>query len=281
VRCRSEEGLGRFYRNAGALLCLLHVLAGADCHFQNLIACGDDPVLVDAETLFQPQLGNNGFHSIAETGMLPNWRFGPGDEAYDVSSLGCISPRLTHFLIPVWTSDSIQFQPGTLTPESNVPFPSDESPHPEDYVEEMISGFAQTYRFVLDNRHLLLEEVSHAANLHVRYVFRETIEYYETLNRALESQQSPSLHLPALTPAQVALDQLRDTEVLALEQFDIPRFTRAAASRDLCGVEGCFGRSGYERVAHRVEHLSLEDLARQEQVIRLSWSMFRLSRSLR
>lgn len=281
VRCRSEEGLARFYRNGGALLCLLHVLAASDGHFQNLIACGDDPVMIDAETLFQPQLSDNDSNSVEASGMIPNWRFGPQDEAYDVSSLGFVSPRLTHFSIPVWTADGVQFKIGTLFPEHNVPFPSVDPPHPEEYVEEMISGFHQTYQFLLDHRPYLLAQVQDAAGLHVRYVFRETIEYYETLNSALELQQSPAVHLPPLPRPRAVLDQLRETEVHALKQLDIPRFTRTVGSRDLCGVEDCFLRSGSDRVAERIEHLSAEDLAQQEQFIRLSWSLFRLSSALR
>jgi Domain of unknown function (DUF4135) len=50
--CASREELCEYYRKAGALLCVLYLLRATDCHFQNLIACGRDPVLVDAETLF-------------------------------------------------------------------------------------------------------------------------------------------------------------------------------------------------------------------------------------
>ncbi|MFJ8436317.1 type 2 lanthipeptide synthetase LanM family protein [Kitasatospora sp. NPDC094019] len=55
--CLTHYDVERFYRRQGALLALLHVLDGTDTHFENLVACGDHPVLVDVETLFHPPAG--------------------------------------------------------------------------------------------------------------------------------------------------------------------------------------------------------------------------------
>jgi lantibiotic modifying enzyme len=46
----------RFYRRQGALLALLHAVHGCDMHHGNLVACGDQPLLVDLETLLHPVL---------------------------------------------------------------------------------------------------------------------------------------------------------------------------------------------------------------------------------
>src|SRR5690606_9751936 len=52
--CGSEEEVGRFYRRQGGYLALLHLLEATDFHYENLIAAGEHPVLVDLETLFHP-----------------------------------------------------------------------------------------------------------------------------------------------------------------------------------------------------------------------------------
>ncbi|MBC3839212.1 DUF4135 domain-containing protein [Streptacidiphilus sp. 4-A2] len=52
--CTDGAQVARFYRRLGALLALAHTLGGTDLHFENLIACADQPVLVDLETLFHP-----------------------------------------------------------------------------------------------------------------------------------------------------------------------------------------------------------------------------------
>jgi lantibiotic modifying enzyme len=48
--CQNQEEIKRYYQRAGQLLCLLYVLGANDCHNENLIACGEYPVLVDLET---------------------------------------------------------------------------------------------------------------------------------------------------------------------------------------------------------------------------------------
>src|SRR5262249_46645796 len=49
-------GAREFYRREGMLLAVLYALHASDIHAQNIIASGDQPVLVDAETLFHPTL---------------------------------------------------------------------------------------------------------------------------------------------------------------------------------------------------------------------------------
>lgn len=55
--CPDGAAITRFYRRAGQLLALLHVLGGIDCHFENVIAHGEHPVVVDCETVLHPRLG--------------------------------------------------------------------------------------------------------------------------------------------------------------------------------------------------------------------------------
>ena len=52
--CADRAAVTRYYHRAGALMCLVHLLQGSDCHAENLIAAGEDPVLVDCETLLDP-----------------------------------------------------------------------------------------------------------------------------------------------------------------------------------------------------------------------------------
>lgn len=80
--CGTPAQLERFYYRQGVLLALLHVLDATDVHHENLIACADDPVLVDLETLFHPAPVGPGTgptdpaaealeSSVHRTGLLP------------------------------------------------------------------------------------------------------------------------------------------------------------------------------------------------------------------
>ena len=52
--CTGRDHAVRFFVRVGELLCLLHALGTTDVNRENLLACGEHPVLVDAETLIQP-----------------------------------------------------------------------------------------------------------------------------------------------------------------------------------------------------------------------------------
>ena len=54
--CETVDQFKNFYRRAGMQLCLLYALQATDFHNENVIACGDYPVLVDLEALFHPEV---------------------------------------------------------------------------------------------------------------------------------------------------------------------------------------------------------------------------------
>jgi hypothetical protein len=52
--CQNQQEVQQYYQRAGMLLCLLYLLSGTDMHCENLIACGDMPVLIDLEMVIHP-----------------------------------------------------------------------------------------------------------------------------------------------------------------------------------------------------------------------------------
>lgn len=72
--CVTQEEVHRYYRRGGGLLCAAFLFGAVDCHRDNLIAAGDHPVLIDAETLFHPEgdlSSPEKDRSITRTGLLP------------------------------------------------------------------------------------------------------------------------------------------------------------------------------------------------------------------
>ncbi|MEI7606524.1 MAG: type 2 lanthipeptide synthetase LanM [Rhodospirillaceae bacterium] len=87
--CRDENAVEHFYARSGGLFCLWWLLQGTDMHHENLIASGEHPVIVDAETLLHPRpsaqfirsLGPGAYHgdereeefarALRESGFLP------------------------------------------------------------------------------------------------------------------------------------------------------------------------------------------------------------------
>jgi lantibiotic modifying enzyme len=238
-------------------------------------------VLVDAEMLFQAQLTKGESTSVTQTGMIPTFRFGPEGQHYDVSGLGFVERKSTHFRVPEWGETEVRYAEGVLEPRQNIPLMTDQEARPHDYVSEMVDGFTQVYRFLADHRYDVLEWIQTAAALPVRYLIRETMEYYEALQFDLSSEMEDGVLLPALPSARGIFSELRQEENAALKRLDIPRFSLAAGDLSLCGLESCFYRSGLELALAGVEELSEKDLAKQIQHIHLSWSLSQISASLR
>lgn len=80
--CASVAEVDRFYRRQGTLLALLYAVEAAELQHENLVAAGDQPVLVDVETLFHPSLDPVGTagrdpaalalrSSVTRTALLP------------------------------------------------------------------------------------------------------------------------------------------------------------------------------------------------------------------
>ena len=98
--CEDEGAVRRFYQRQGGYLALLWLLDATDFHWENLIASGEDPVLVDLEALFEPRTHELGAtvdearigrvleKTVLTTGLLPsrNWAE-EGGEGVDLSGL--------------------------------------------------------------------------------------------------------------------------------------------------------------------------------------------------
>jgi type 2 lantibiotic biosynthesis protein LanM len=279
--CPDEDQLRSFYRNSGALLCLLHLLRATDCHFENLIACGESPVLVDSETLFQPSLlKSEDGSSILRTGMIPRFNSALEAAPHDFGALSCVSPQRVPVPIPAADGRGARLETALLIPETNVPFAPGYDPAPELYVEEMLEGFGQTWQFANAHRAAILDAVESARSQRIRYVVRDTLTYYQAIVAALHAGSIRDLILPPLPPEKTVLTGLEADELLALRGLDIPRFTLAAAETGLAGVANCFPQSGFDLACRGLEKLSEKELQKQCALIRVCWGLYGAAKSL-
>src|SRR5262249_46626153 len=53
--CRDRAEIQSYVTRAGALLAIVYLVGGSDCHADNLVAAGAYPVLIDVETLLSPK----------------------------------------------------------------------------------------------------------------------------------------------------------------------------------------------------------------------------------
>ena len=116
--CISYDAIRQYYERSGVLLGIGYLLGSEDMHYENLIAHGEYPVLVDLElaigsrnmeTLEEAEEGKRVFmESVLQTGLLPMYVWKEGGEGVNV---GTIKEGGNHF---VSMDFPVVVNPGTI-----------------------------------------------------------------------------------------------------------------------------------------------------------------------
>lgn len=307
-----EAAAQRFYQRSGMLLCLLYVLNTTDCHYENLIASGEHLVLIDLETLMhhdprdmeespEKQLQTSADRllneSVLRSGLLPHWGFNKNQPAaYDVSGLGSVdadaalSDRILTWKFVNTDNMHRTYETVTLPLEKNILMLNGMPLSPNNYLNEIVTGFEQMYYFLLQHREALLATDSPLATLskqQVRFVFRATKVYAVILQSLLEPKYlqngcDRSIELDILARAFLTTQNkplawsILAAELQAMEQSDIPYFTARSDSDALTGgletpLLGYFKAPCYNQVIARLLKLEETDLVRQVAIIQGSF----------
>jgi type 2 lantibiotic biosynthesis protein LanM len=207
--CKEQAEAQRYYQRAGALLCLVYILEGTDLHNENIIACGEHPVLIDLETLMHPVFNHSEAlrnvknaqelayqklnFSVLRSGLLPYGQFQVGNRNYDSSGLGGSNIQETLFPVKKWkniNSDMmvVAQEYEKVSPHANVPSLEGFYLSLSDYYKEFVDGFRQMYELLIERKQILLSPDSPLtmfAKQQVRFVFRPTAVYSSLLEKTL------------------------------------------------------------------------------------------------
>jgi type 2 lantibiotic biosynthesis protein LanM len=304
--CTNVAAMGRFYRRSGMVLCLVHALRGTDLHSENVLACGDQPVIVDLETLLTPDVGRplgtksanqkaarQLRNSVINTQFLPQWQSGGGSDAIsDRSALGAIDSQLVEYRRLKYVNTDRMALLNVVAPldggQGNSPFANESgSASLGDYVEDIVSGFSEMYGVLVRCREALLSPGSPLENfrgVRLRLVIRPTALYFAILVRSLAANATRdgaarSLEFEVLCRAFLGQRErptmwgLVADEQRSLERLDIPAFEFRSDSLEV-GVRGAQGthallaEAGYAAMRKRLEGFDESDLDEQTEFIR-------------
>jgi hypothetical protein len=192
--CRNENELADFCFRLGALMCLMHVLRGVDFHPANVIACGDQPIVVDCETLFHPAT------------RLPEYASAEEESLFRTGALAIVR-RISG-----------------LTPKARF--------SNERVLENLENGFGMMNDSIRTDRSAAIHLKKWAKSLGrnaSRLIHRPTAQYGQMLERSLvpsllTSGLERSLFLHACCGDAIQTSRRASAEVKALENSDIPLF---------------------------------------------------------
>ena len=306
--CSSEAELACFYTNAGRTMAVLHILGCTDCHFENLIASGDQLVLIDTETLLEADLrdliSDDGDDpdqlselqtsmqgSVLRSGLLPQWLMaGAGKKrAFDISALG-IQPPPAEREIPGWlglNSDGMIAGRSTRACElpTSLPVGLGSPQRLTDFVEQLCDGFLQQMQEAMRLRPVLLEALEGFSSQPRRLVARATRLYF-TIQRqmlapaSLRNAVAHGLKLEQLSRSFVLASEkpinwpMFRAELLQMERLDIPFFEHPIDGEELPLPEGMPPISGFMKASglsaarDRLKSLDSEEINFQQQLIR-------------
>jgi type 2 lantibiotic biosynthesis protein LanM len=304
--CSSIDELARFYTRQGEFLALLYMLEATDFHYENLIAAGEHPVLIDLESLFHPRSkqtrpksrdvsgGTDDDQSVLRIGLLPLRLWNTDEhEGVDLSGLGSVEGQLTPREVIGWDGFGTDIMKVVrkrteMAGGENRPLLNGNDVNTVEYVDAMVDGFTTTYEAILTHRETLLSKegpLSWFLNDEVRFIFRPTLSYSLLLRESFH----PDLLRDALYRDRF-LDKIwngmegrhHQREIISAELADIhnndvPMLTTRPNSRDLNTTSGetirdFFEESGMNAVRRRLWNMNAEDLAAQVAVIRNSLS---------
>ncbi|NUS56299.1 MAG: type 2 lantipeptide synthetase LanM, partial [Streptomycetaceae bacterium] len=303
--CADTAAAERYFVRFGAQLALLYALAGTDFHYENIIAAGEHPVVVDVESLFHvglPIVQGGAFAdddpatealraSVAGVGLLPSVISGPAGGAIDIGGLGGDAGVLAPFESVGWEA------PGTdrmrlirvrrpSRAGQNKAVVEGKVAEPGAFAAQIRAGFELGYQTVVRHRDELVGVgglLARFADDDTRVIVRATRVY----SRLLDETTHPDVMRDALSrdrllsvlwamvaddPARCALaaHELRD-----MWDANVPLFRVRAGSCDVRSaggvtVAGLLAESGLARAERVIGRMGAEDLARQDWIIQAS-----------
>jgi type 2 lantibiotic biosynthesis protein LanM len=290
-----------YFRRAGGLLAVLHLLRASDFHHENVIPAGGFPVPVDLESLARPDLAKTPGGSLAgaaadlaqsllddsvlTTLYLPTWAPGPGGRLKAIGGVGePTDPGLTWTSFRGINTDAMAIA-GAAFPEdgeSALGGTAQVAVHLRDFM----AGFDDLYAFLVGNRAALLEPGGPLAPFRgvvVRVILQATRAYWLVQRRArayanLADGAAWSLNFDYLLRGDLAVETapgtwaMRAAEREAAAACDIPMFTARtdATWLEACSgrrIESCLAASPFDQLLARVRRLGDEDRAFQARII--------------
>lgn len=293
--CRDLAEVRRFYHRQGALLALLYVLDGTDMHYENLIAHGDQPVLVDVETLFHPTQNLAGLpgqdpahtalrNSVYRTALLPLLMSGEHG-VVDISGLGGDSDEVSPISVVDWGDAGLDTmhmlrRPVRTIGGRNRPLLNGAVLEPREHETALLAGFQAAYEAIAWHRDQLVGPggpITACADDEIRYVPRATRTYASLLDEsthpdALRYAAGRSELLDLLWDADPTLVRLVPTELSDLWAGDVPLYTARPGSLDVWASDGTLvpeflAHTGIDAVEAKIAMLSEVDQHRQQWLI--------------
>lgn len=286
------------YSKLGSLLCLMYLLDTIDMHSDNIIVVGDDPILIDLETLLQPFLPNeNRNHSVKNTHFLPDIKHIMPD-AFDLEGFTDVEindKTWTERKELVWENEGtdemrIVRKRLPIDKNRNSIIIEETIINPADYARYIVKGFRQTYRHIANHPSAFLEAAKCFNDKKLRTILRGSKKY----DALIEDMSHPTHLQDGIALEQFldrlwieASDELYLKPLIGIEKKDLinldnPYFYTYSNSKTLFYnnkplIKDFFEANALEIIQQNIESMSAHDLEKQVRIIRRAFAKLSLN----
>lgn len=199
LECLTEPQIGRFYYRHGMLLCLISLLNGTDMHYENIIAHGEYPCIIDFETLFthfdiidydtniNEVIRKKEGLNLVGTCLLPSEvtiDF-ENNMKFDLSALSDIEEITAKVLMleEKYTHNMCYVEKNITSKMEgmNIPKIKGVKQNYIRYKQNIINGFSDLLNYILNNKSKIISCMVKFENLKVRQVLKDTKTYSNLL----------------------------------------------------------------------------------------------------
>lgn len=260
--CNNKNEIKNYYYRIGMLIFCNYILNVNDIHTENLIANGEYPVIVDAETVLdnkkdkakktgREKIYDSIHDSVLYSGILPFYKYSQNGEGINMSALngkeGDEYPLLIPRLKEVGTSNMhYEYERPITQASKNLLKLGGEIQDPGNYLDEISEGFFDAYTFFMNNKSILLDYVQVFENIEVRHLVQDTQRYSMLLHTSynpdfLQDAKDRQLFLCSILKnvEQVQGDiRIAKLEIKDMLNMDVPYFYSNTSEKDIYGSEG-------------------------------------------
>ena len=297
--CLTRDEVKRYYYRFGMLIFVNYILNTNDLHFENLIACGEYPMVIDAETALNNKKRRSGLsakdkinvilqNSVLSSGLLPYYRFGKAGKGINMGAINGRAGEEYPIVVPrikdEFTSNMHFEYVHPVTDDSkNLVTLNGEKADAADYIEDVVAGFSDVYKKTMEGKNKVVECLGLFENLNVRYLVQDTQRYAMLLHTSfhpdfLQNSRDRELFLSTIysTCERIQGDiKIARAEIEDMLAMDIPYFYTKTDSRNLYTskgsiIDGYFEQSGLDLAKEKIIKLDNTDMEKQCMYIQIA-----------
>lgn len=292
--CKTYDEVIRYYYRCGCLLAIFYILSSSDMHHENIICSGENPYVVDTETLISlspfdsPSVNINYTTSVMGTHFLP-YPISNKTFDFDISGLCGKNTKSTNItankiVYPYTDNMQVQLDYIELPQSKNTVLLNGNEIDINDVYLYLIDGFESTLNYINSNKTAIIDCILEKIddNTAIRQLCRPTRVYATFLNSSyhpdhLKSHGAYNQIFNILRNNFAIKSQMNrlEDEIKSLQNGDIPYYfskvnDRALYSWNSLVCENYFSKTIKDKLCENIFNINQDEIKKQINIIKMS-----------